>query len=98
MLKSIEGVFREGKFELAETPTAELEGRVIVTFLTNGSVDLAERGIAPEQAADLRGRLKSMAADWDQPEMDVYDAVYSRGRLSISISSISISDSFRIWR
>jgi hypothetical protein len=75
MLKSIEGVFREGKFELAETPSAELEGKVIVTFLANGTVDLAKRGIDPEQAADLRGRLNSIAADWDRPEMDVYDAV-----------------------
>jgi hypothetical protein len=75
MLKSIEGVFRGGKFEFAETPPAELEGRVIVTFLANGSIDLAERGIDPEQAADLRGRLKAIAADWDRPEMDVYDAV-----------------------
>jgi hypothetical protein len=75
MLKSIEGTFRQGKVELAETPPAELEGKVIVTFLANGAVDLAERGIDPDQAADLRGRLKSMAADWDRPEMDVYDAV-----------------------
>jgi hypothetical protein len=75
MLKSIEGVFRAGKFQLAETPSAELEGKVIVTFLANGSVDLAEREIDPEQASDLRGRLKAISADWDRPEMDVYDAV-----------------------
>lgn len=75
MLKSIEGVYRAGKVEFAEIPPAELEGKVIVTFLANGTVDLAERSIDPEQAADLRGRLKSMAADWDRPEMDVYDAV-----------------------
>lgn len=75
MLQSIEGVYREGKVEFAVTPPAALEGKVIVTFLANGTVDLAERGIDPEQAADLRGRLKSIAADWDRPEMDVYDAV-----------------------
>jgi len=75
MLKSIEGIFREGKVELAETPPAELEGKVIVTFLANGVVELAERGIDPEQAADLRGRLKTMAVDWERPEMDAYDAV-----------------------
>jgi hypothetical protein len=75
MLKSIEGVYRQGKVEFVETPPADLEGKVIVTFLANGTVDLAERGIDPEQAADLRGRLKPMAADWDRPEMDVYDAV-----------------------
>lgn len=75
MLKSIEGIYREGKVELAEIPPCELEGKVIVTFLANGTVDLAEHGINPEQAADLRGRLRPMAADWDRPEMDAYDAV-----------------------
>ena len=75
MLKSFEGIFRQGKIELLEAPPAEMEGKVIVTFLGNGSVDLAERGIDEQQAADLRGRLKGMAADWDRPEMDVYDAV-----------------------
>jgi hypothetical protein len=75
MLKSIEGVYREGKVELVEIPPTELEGKVIVTFLANGAVDLTERGIDPEQAADLRGRLKAISTDWDRPEMDVYDAV-----------------------
>jgi hypothetical protein len=75
MLNSVEGFYRHGKIEFTELPPAELEGKVIVTFLTSGAVDLAERGIDQEQAADLRGRLKTMAADWDRPEMDVYDAV-----------------------
>jgi hypothetical protein len=75
MLKSFEGFFREGRVELVESPPAAMEGKVIVTFLGNGTVDLKERGIDEQQAADLRGRLKSMAADWDRPEMDVYDAV-----------------------
>ena len=39
------------------------------------AVDLAERGIDEQQAADLRQRLKPFASDWDRPEMDVYDAV-----------------------
>ena len=75
MLKSFEGVYRQGKVELVEAPPADMEGKVIVTFLGNGSVDLAERGIDEQQAADLRGRLKAFAADWDRPEMDVYDAI-----------------------
>ena len=57
MLNSIEGFYRHGKVEFTELPPAELEGKVIVTFLTSGVVDLAERGIDQEQAADLRGRL-----------------------------------------
>ncbi len=75
MLRSFEGVFRNGRVELQELPPSDLEGKVIVTFLSTGSVDLAERGIDEAQAADLRQRLKTFAADWDRPEMDVYDAV-----------------------
>jgi hypothetical protein len=52
-----------------------MEGKVIVTFLSTGEVDLAEREIDEDQAADLRFRLKAFAEDWDRPEMDVYDAV-----------------------
>jgi hypothetical protein len=48
---------------------------VIVTFLSvAGDVDLAARGINPEQAADLRRRLAAFVDDWQRPEMDVYDA------------------------
>jgi hypothetical protein len=52
-----------------------MEGKVIVTFLNAGSIDLAKRGIDEHQAADLRQRLKTFAEDWDRPDMDVYDAV-----------------------
>ena len=38
-------------------------------------VDLASRGIDESQAADLRQRLKPFSNDWNQPEMDAYDAV-----------------------
>lgn len=75
MLKSVEGVYRDGKVELCEPAPADAEGRVIVTFLAAGSVDLAERGIDAAQAADLRHRLGAFAEDWDRPEMDVYDAL-----------------------
>jgi hypothetical protein len=75
MLKSIEGIYRQGRIELLESPPSEMEGKVIVTFLSAGSVELAERGIDERHAADLRQRLKSFAEDWDRPEMDVYDAV-----------------------
>lgn len=75
MLRSIEGVFREGKIELLESVSADLEGKVIVTFLSSAPVDLVEKGISEEQAASLRERLKTFAEDWDRPEMDVYDAV-----------------------
>jgi len=79
MVKSVEGVYRDGKVELSE-PLAEAEGsRVIVTFVQPaGSVDLRERGIDESQAADLRRRLASLAEDWDRPEMAVYDELPSR--------------------
>ena len=75
MLKSYEGVYRKGKVELTELPPSDVEGKVIVTFLSAGAIDLADRGIDETQAADLRQRLKTFAPDWDRPEMDVYDAV-----------------------
>jgi hypothetical protein len=75
VLNSVEGVYRDGKVELLEAAPANAAGRVIVTFLPVVPVDLAQRGIGPEQAADLRRRLAAFADDWDRPEMDVYDAV-----------------------
>ena len=38
-------------------------------------IDLASRGMTPEQAADLRNRLAAFAEDWERPEMDAYDAL-----------------------
>ena len=74
MVKSIEGVFRNGKVELLEPPPQTEESRVLVTFLpARKEVDLRARGIDEAQAAALRGRLRSFAEDWDRPEMDVYD-------------------------
>ena len=75
MLTSIAGIFRDGKIELLETPPQMDEARVLVTFLPVGkSVVLRDYAIDEAQAADLRGRLKSFTADWEAPEMDVYDA------------------------
>ncbi|MBU4273532.1 MAG: hypothetical protein KKE86_07480 [Planctomycetes bacterium] len=77
MLKSIEGVYRDGKVELLEPPPTGVAGRVIVTFVSSPgtAVDLAQRGVNPEQAADLRRRLTTFAEDWQHPEMDAYDAL-----------------------
>jgi hypothetical protein len=75
MLKSVQGIYREGKVELLEPPPQGVEGRVIVTFLAERKpVDLAERGVDRQQASDLRRRLAPFAEDWQRPEMDVYDA------------------------
>ena len=75
MLKSVEGIYRQGKIELLEPPAdVRDETRVIVTFLGSSHADLPARGIGPEQLSKLRHRLKVFTEDWDSPEMDVYDA------------------------
>jgi hypothetical protein len=38
-----------------------------------GEIDLAARGITPEQAADMRNRVISFEDDWNAPGMEVYD-------------------------
>ena len=74
MLKSIEGIFRNGKVELLEPAPRVEESRVVVTFLSAETpTNPRDRGIEETQAADLRARLKTFAEDWDRPEMDVYD-------------------------
>jgi hypothetical protein len=74
MMKSIEGVFRDGKIELLEPPPDKKVARVLVTFLESpGPINLRERGIDEAAAADLRARLGAFIEDWDRPEMDVYD-------------------------
>jgi hypothetical protein len=74
MLRSIEGVYRDGKIELSEMPhDVPDETRVIVTFLEAGHVDLRARGIDEAHAAELRARLATFIEDWEDQEMDVYD-------------------------
>ncbi|MBZ5726883.1 MAG: hypothetical protein LAP87_18040 [Acidobacteriia bacterium] len=79
MVKSVAGIYRNGKVELVE-PLAEAEGsRVIVTWVHPVvPVDLRERGIDESQAADLRRRLAPFAEDWDRPEMAAYDELPPR--------------------
>jgi hypothetical protein len=75
MLKSVEGIYRDGRIELLEMPEGIDEARVIITFLPTGRVDLRERRIDESQAADLRARLRTFAEDWESPEMEAYDAL-----------------------
>jgi hypothetical protein len=79
MVKSVEGIYRNGKVELSE-PTAEAEGsRVIVTWVHSAEpVDLGTKGIDEPRAADLRHRLARFAEDWDRPEMAAYDELSPR--------------------
>lgn len=74
MLKSVEGVYRNGKVELPDLPEdVRDDTRVIVTFLEASPIDLRERGIDEGQAAELRARLETFAEDWDSEEMSLYD-------------------------
>ena len=80
MLKTVEGVYHQGKVDLLESPRGIVGAvPVIVTFLTDlDGVDLRERGINRVEAADLRGRLSTFSEDWQDPEMNVYDKRYAR--------------------
>jgi hypothetical protein len=84
MLKTVEGVYRNGKIELAEVPSeVRDETPVIVTFLDSKLIDLREHGIDEAHAAELRARLTTFAEDWDSPEMDIYnDYDAAKGRLN----------------
>ena len=74
MSRTIEGIYRDGKVELSETPSDVLDDtRVVVTFLPPGAIDLREHGIDRAQAADLRARFACFIEDWESPEMSVYD-------------------------
>ena len=55
MLKTVCGIFRDGKVELLESAPELGEVRVLVTFLEKtGPVKLSERNIDQKQAEDLR--------------------------------------------
>ena len=76
-MKSVEGIYRNGKVELLQ-PLDNAEGsRVIVTLVRSEAIDLSERGINETQAADLRRRLGRFE-DWDRPEMAAYDELPPR--------------------
>ena len=74
MVKSVEGIYRNGKVELTEPLDGAEGSRVIVTWVhPSEAVDLRKRGIDESQAGDLRRRLAPFAEDWDRPEMSAYD-------------------------
>ncbi len=76
MLKTVEGVYRNGRIEFAETPDDLEEAQVIVAFLPKRDErQLSAYGIDEAQAADLRARLRTFEEDWNHPDMDAYDAL-----------------------
>ena len=70
---TVEGVYADGKVELAQRPAQIDRARVLVTFLDSTGVDLRACGTDEAHAADLRARLNCFAEDWDRPEAAVYD-------------------------
>ena len=72
-MQTVEGIFKNGQIVLEETPTNITESKVLVTFLETKQINLQERGINKEQAAELRSKFSAIAEDWNRPEMDVYD-------------------------
>ncbi len=70
---TVEGTYKDGRVELTEKPAQVTQSKVLVTFLDANGLDLPARGINEPQAAELRARLKSFAADWERPEADIYD-------------------------
>jgi hypothetical protein len=74
MLTSIVGIYRNGHVELSERSSDVREGaRVIVTFIESTPIGLAAQGIDPNQAEILRTNLATFSADWNSPEMSLYD-------------------------
>jgi hypothetical protein len=79
MLKSVEGVFRDGKVELKEIPPDIAQARVLVTFLpAEGPIDLRAFGISEGRAAQMRWGWGAAVEDWDDPAMDVYNDYETR--------------------
>ena len=65
MLKTIEGIYRDGRIELSELPgNVPEDTRVIVTFLETRHIVLRERGISEVQAAELRTQLGTSGKDY----------------------------------
>jgi hypothetical protein len=77
MLKAIRGHYRNGAVVLYEKPDAS-EGNVIITFIDQEEpkqIDLPARGIAKEEARNLRNRLSVFEDDWNAEGMELYDKI-----------------------
>lgn len=74
MLRSVEGIYRNGKIELAEIPDELDENtEVMVIFVPKKRFDLASIGMTREEAAEMRAQMESFIEDWDDPRMDIYN-------------------------
>ncbi len=73
MLRTVEGVYRNGKIELTEIPEGvDEDTTVIVTFVPKKRFDLASIGMTSAEAIRLRWGFQCFE-DWDDPQMDIYN-------------------------
>ena len=84
MIQTVEGIFRDGRVELLETPHDIRESRVLVTFLP-APPSSEESMLTLEEAAELRGKLAAWEEDWSAPGMEAYDDYETRRRGSRSV-------------
>ena len=79
MVKSVEGIYRNGKVELVE-PLVEAEGsRAIATWVHPAEpVDLRGKKDRPISGRRPGRRLSRFAEDWDRPEMAASDELPPR--------------------
>ena len=98
--KTVEGIFRDGRVELLETPDDVDEARVIVTFLPEGAVNLSERGIDEAQAVvsvgegfrvDVPGRQTDCDGENQGAVGDALTEFLSLTPLSIHVMRIKIT-------
>ena len=73
MLKSFEGIYRNGRVDLLERPDNSDGSRVIVTFVPTEASQSPILG--REELAELRWQLASFEDDWNAPGMEKYDAL-----------------------
>jgi hypothetical protein len=80
MIQTFEGIFRNGKVELLESPPNIHEARVIVTFLSGDLAPSGEVALTPEEFAELDAKLEAWHEDWNAPGMEAYDDYEARRR------------------
>ena len=73
MLKTMEGIYRDGKVEFTEKPPKVREARVIVTFLPLRSSKVEAPKLTFSEVSELRGKLSAWEEDWNAPGMEAYD-------------------------
>jgi hypothetical protein len=79
MLKSLEGIYRDGKVELLGKPPARREARVIVMFLSGPRSQSKPPKLSRKEAAELRARLAAWEQDWNAPGLEAYGKRFTEG-------------------